>query len=143
MNELFQFPNYLEKYNKKDASSSEETSFSIVHNLYCLVAYIRQQCNVSCSLDCCGQLPLMICTSASNSSRQNLCPFCHALSQLCDVLVINNIYSVYAEHADLFSRSFSAHSWCSFHGQILLTAFRKFRFLSLPHLIREIKQKNI
>ena len=42
MNELFRFPNYLEKYNKKDASSSEETSFSIVHNLYCLVAYIWQ-----------------------------------------------------------------------------------------------------
>ena len=91
----------------------------------------QQQCNVSCSLDCCGQLPLMICTSASNSSRQNLCPFCHALSQLCDVLVINDIYSVYAEHADLFSRSFSAHSWCSFHGQILLTAFCKFRFCFL------------
>ena len=96
-----------------------------------LVLNVRHKRNMSCSLDCCGQLPLMICTSASHSSRQNLCPFCHALSQLCDVLVINDIYSVYAEHADLFSRSFSAHSWCSFHGQILLTAFRKFRFCFL------------
>ena len=73
-----------------------------------LVADIRQQCNVSCTLDRCCQFTLMECTSAGNSARQNLCTLSHALLQSCNILIINALYTIHAEHANLFPRSLSA-----------------------------------
>jgi len=70
-----------------------------------LVAYIRQQSDMSCSLDGNCQLTLVECTSACHSSGQDLGSFRHALLELVDVLVVNLLYTVNAEHANLLART--------------------------------------
>ena len=70
---------------------------------YSLVAYVRQQCNVSCSLNCRGQFTLVICTSTGYPSRQDLCTICHALLQLCDILVVDLLNVFGREAAELLA----------------------------------------
>lgn len=82
-----------------------------------LVADIRQQCNVSCTLDGSCQFTLMECTGAGDSAGQNLCTLSHALLELCNILIVDALYAIYTEHANLFAgalatalRSFSLHA---------------------------------
>ena len=97
---------------KQKSHSKNRMAFHML--FFSLVAYVRQQCNVSCSLNCRGQFTLVICTSTGYPSRQDLCTICHALLQLCDILVVDLFNTIYAEHANLFPWSFII-SRCSFH----------------------------
>lgn len=71
-----------------------------------LITDIWQQCNVSCTLNGSRQLTLMECTCAGYSARQNLCALCHALSQSCNVLIIDALNVINTEHTNLSARSF-------------------------------------
>lgn len=48
----------------------------------------RKKCDRSRSLYSCGELALMFCTGAGDSSRQNFPPLCHISSQLRRVLIV-------------------------------------------------------
>ena len=69
---------------------------------------------MSCSLDCNCQFTLVECAGTGYPSGQDLCSVGHALSQTCDILVIDGFNTIYAEHANLFPWSFII-SRCSFH----------------------------
>ena len=68
---------------------------------FILFAYVWQKCNISCSLYSHCQLTLMISACTGNTSWQNLSSVSHALSESCDILVINFFNSVSTEHTNL------------------------------------------
>lgn len=65
----------------------------------------RQECNVTCTLDSNCHLTLMLSTVARNTTRQNLATLGNVTTQLCYILIINLLYLIYAETANLFTRS--------------------------------------
>ena len=72
---------------------------------------------MSCTLDGSCQFTLMECTGAGDSAGQNLCTLSHALLELCNILIVDALYAIYTEHANLFAgalaaalRSFSLHA---------------------------------
>ena len=69
------------------------------------ISYIRQQRNVTCSLDSRCKLSLVICTGAGNTSGQYLYPFGHALSELSDIFIVYLFCSVNTEHTNLLTAS--------------------------------------
>jgi hypothetical protein len=60
---------------------------------------------MSGSLDRNSQLTLMICAGAGYTTGENLGSLSHALLQLCDILVVDLLNAVYAEHANLLARA--------------------------------------
>lgn len=88
---------------QKSAPIQKSERFCYLSCQISLVADIRQQCNVSCTLDCSCQFTLMECTSASNSAGQNLSTFSHALLELGNVLIVDALYTIYTEHTNLFA----------------------------------------
>ena len=86
------------------------------------VAYIREQSDVSCSLDRNCQLTLMISTGAGDTAGQDLGSFRHALLELSDILVVDLLYTVYAEHANLLARALGrTRTSFTFHINISFT----------------------
>ena len=113
---------------QKSAPIQKSERFCYLSCQISLVADIRQQCNVSCTLDCSCQFTLMECTSASNSAGQNLCTFSHALLELGNVLVVDTLNAIYTEHTNLFAGAFAAtlRSFSLHDVFILLSAMRYF-----------------
>ena len=72
------------------------------------VSSVRDQRNISGALDRGGQLTLMECTGAGDSAGQNLCTLSHALLQTVDILVVDALNLIGAEHANLSARSLAA-----------------------------------
>ena len=78
--------------------------FSIVlKQLYVLVGYVGQKCHLTCSLNCNGKLSLVKSAGAGNTSGENLSSLGNKLSELSYVLVINAVYLVLTEDANLLS----------------------------------------
>ena len=75
-----------------------------------LFSGVRNEGDLSCSLDSCCQLSLMISAAARNAAGQDLSALGHALSELSNVLVINEFGSVNAELAYLFSGTLNGMS---------------------------------
>ena len=67
------------------------------------VGNVRKKRDVAGALDGYLELSLVSCTSACNSSRENLCSLGDALSESYGILVIDVIDTVGAEHADFLS----------------------------------------
>ena len=67
------------------------------------VAYIGEQSDVSCSLDSNSKFALMESASTCYTSGKDLSSLSHALSELSDVLIINSLDSVSAEHTNLLA----------------------------------------
>ena len=64
---------------------------------------VRNECELSCSLDSCGKLSLVISAAACYSSGQDLCALCHKLLEFSYIFVIDELTSVSAELANLFA----------------------------------------
>mgnify|MGYP006895912707 CR=1 FL=1 len=62
--------------------------------VYNLVRNVRNKSYLSCLLDSCCKLSLMICAAACYSAGQNLVTLCHALSELSYILIVNEFSSV-------------------------------------------------
>ena len=73
---------------------------------YHLVSNVRQKCDLSCALDCGVQFALMLCAGARNSSGQDLAALADELSQLCGILVVDEINLICTENADLLSSAY-------------------------------------
>ena len=59
------------------------------------------------SLDSLCELSLMVSTSTCYTSWEDLGSLSHALSELCDIFIVDSLCSVYAEHANLLAGLFS------------------------------------
>ena len=70
---------------------------------------------MSCSLDCCCQRSLVLCTVACDSSGKNFAALADALAKSAGVLVINEGNFVCTEDADL-SSSAARHGTCGAVG---------------------------
>jgi hypothetical protein len=68
---------------------------------YNLLRGKRQKRNIARSFNGKSYLPLMLCTITGNTTRQNLPAFCCKPTKLCSILVVDMIYFVHAERADL------------------------------------------
>ena len=68
-----------------------------------LVGYVGKKCHLASSLDSCGKLSLMKSASAGNTSGEDLSALGNEFSELCDILVIDLVYFVLAEDANLLS----------------------------------------
>ena len=66
-----------------------------------LVADVGHKSHKSCSLDSDSQLTLMLCTGAGNAAGKNLCALGGKLAKTCSILVIDVLYLILAELADL------------------------------------------
>jgi hypothetical protein len=84
--------------------------------LVVLVADIRKKSNLTCALDSGVDITLMLCASAGNSSGKDLTALADELAKLCGVLVIDIVYLVSTEDADLLSLTHLAYgaSCCVF-----------------------------
>lgn len=101
------------------------------------VADIRQQCYVTRTLDSDGQLALMLCAGAGNSSRKDLRALGDVLSQACYILVIDLVDVIGAELADLLT---SAHCGTVRLGRVSfgLLSIHFVSFLSVYNSEREL-----
>ncbi len=71
-----------------------------------LVCYVGEKSYLSCALDSCVELSLMLCASSGNSSGKDLSTLADELSELCGILVVDKVNFINAENADFLS---SAH----------------------------------
>ena len=89
---------------KKHSAKQSAFLFSIVlKQLYVLVGYVGEKCHLASSLDSCSKLSLVKSTVAGNTSRKDLSALGDELSELCDILVIDLVYLILAEDANLLS----------------------------------------
>jgi len=58
---------------------------------------------MTCTLDCDGQLTLMLCTNTGHSARQDLGTIGKITAQLCGILIIDLANFIYAERAYFFA----------------------------------------
>lgn len=58
---------------------------------------------MTCALDCCGEVTLMSCAGTGYTARKNLASLGHKAAQTGDVLVINVLYLINAEAANLLA----------------------------------------
>ena len=98
---------------------------------YELVADIRKQSDVSCSLDSNCELTLMVSASACYTSGKNLSSLGHALSELSEILIIDLLDSVSTEHTNLLAGllrrtgiSFLFHDFSSYRNKVKLVFLR-------------------
>ena len=68
-----------------------------------LVGYVGEKCHLSCSLDSYVELSLMKSASAGYTSGKDLCSLGNELLEFSNVLVINSVYLVLTEDANLLS----------------------------------------
>ena len=68
-----------------------------------LVGYVGEKCHLASSLDSSSKLSLVKSTSAGNTSGEDLSALGDKLSELRDILVIDLVYFVLAEDANLLS----------------------------------------
>ena len=68
-----------------------------------LVGNIGKKCHLTCSLDSGGELSLVKSAGAGNTSGEDLCSLGNELSELSNVLIIDSLYLVLAEDANLLS----------------------------------------
>ena len=131
----------VSNHEKKDCRRYLHTIlFVCCYSINELVADVGQKSNDSRTLDCVGELSLVLSTSAGNSSGKNLCTFRDILSQSADILVINRFDLFCAELADLSSLAaiLSAVGLCcgfslflDLSGLDFLCVIQCFSFLSL------------
>ena len=68
-----------------------------------LVGYVGKKCHLASSLDSCSKLSLVKSTVAGNTSGEDLCSLGNELSELSNILVIDLVYLILAEDANLLS----------------------------------------
>ena len=68
-----------------------------------LVGNVGKKSHLTCSLNSNGELSLMKSASAGNASGEDLSSLRDKLSELCYVLVIDSVYFILAEDANLLS----------------------------------------
>ncbi len=68
---------------------------------FLLVADVGHKSHKSCSLNSNGQLTLMLCTSAGDAAGKDLCTLGSKLAETSGILVIDVLYLIQAELADL------------------------------------------
>ena len=68
-----------------------------------LVGYVGEKCHLASSLDSSSKLSLVKSASAGNTSGEDLSALGDELSELCDILVIDLVYLILAEDANLLS----------------------------------------
>jgi len=71
-----------------------------------LVCNVRKKSDLSCTLDSCVELSLVLRASTGNSSGKDLSALTDELTKLCRILVVDEVYLICTENANLFS---SAH----------------------------------
>ena len=93
--------------------------------LFCivaLVAYVRKQGNLTCTLDRGVQIALVLCASAGNTTGKDLCTLRNKLSQLCNILVIDGVDLVHTENANLLLSVYGTEGTrilvCSLHETV-------------------------
>ena len=67
------------------------------------VGYVGKKCHLACSLNSGGKLSLMKSAGAGNTSGEDLCSLGNELSELSNILVIDLVYLILAEDANLLS----------------------------------------
>ena len=75
-------------------------SYNIINKL---VRYVGEKCHLASSLDSYGELSLVKSAVTANTSGKDLCSLGNELSELCYILVINFVYLILAEDANLLS----------------------------------------
>ena len=81
---------------------------------------IRNECDVSCSLDSYCKLSLMLCASTCDSSGKNLCTLGYKATKLCNILIIYEFNLIGTELADLtYGLSVSMRSIISFSFNVV------------------------
>ena len=68
-----------------------------------LVGNVGEKCHLASSLDSYGELSLVKSAVAANTSGEDLCSLGNKLSELCNILVIDLVYLVLTEDANLLS----------------------------------------
>ncbi len=68
-----------------------------------LVGNVGKKCHLASPLDSYGELSLVESASAGYTSGKDLCSLGNELSELSNVLVINTVYLILAEDANLLS----------------------------------------
>ena len=68
-----------------------------------LVGYVGEKCHLASSLYCKSKLSLVKSAVAANTSGEDLCSLGNELSKLSNVLVINLVYLILTEDANLLS----------------------------------------
>lgn len=88
-----------------------------------LLCSIRQQSDVTSTLDSLGQLTLMQGTGTSHTTRQDLATLGHVSLQLCYVLIINSLNLIYTERTNLSAATAAAiGAIFSFSSAIVITS---------------------
>ena len=70
---------------------------------YKLVGHVGKKSHLSSSLDSGGELSLVKSAGTGYASGEDLCSLGNELSELCNVLVIDSLYLILAEDANLLS----------------------------------------
>ncbi len=70
---------------------------------FLLVGNVGEKCHLACSLNSYGELSLVKSASAGNTSGEDLCSLGNELSELSNILVIDLVYLILAEDANLLS----------------------------------------
>ena len=68
-----------------------------------LVGHVGKKSHLSCSLDCYGKLSLVKSAGTGYASGENLCSLGNKLSELCNILVVDSVYLILTEDANLLS----------------------------------------
>ena len=74
---------------------------------FVLVYLVWKQCNVTSTLDCCGNGSLVRCASTCDSSRKNLTSFGNKLPKCSDILIIYRLGLLSAESTNFLSAAAS------------------------------------
>ena len=74
-----------------------------LYPIYELVGNVGEKCHLASSLDSYGELSLVESAVAANTSGEDLCSLGNELSELCNILVVDSVYLVLTEDANLLS----------------------------------------
>ena len=92
-----------------------------------LVGNVGKKCHLASSLDSCGKLSLVKSAGAGNTSGEYFCALGNELSELCYVFVIDIVYLILTEDANLLS---SVHGAVS--GTLCVIPFHLNRPFTFP-----------
>ena len=71
--------------------------------IFTLVGNVGKKCHLASSLDSSSKLSLVKSASAGNTSGEDLSALGDELSELCDILIIDLVYLILTEDANLLS----------------------------------------
>lgn len=102
--------------------------------IFCSVADVRNESDLTCTLDSGRQLTLMLCAYARYTAGKYLRPLGNELLELCCVLIVDEINLVGAELADLLASA--DLTLCGTVGTgsafcVLFCCLNSFNFISL------------